>query len=429
MTAGKSPRGGHPRLVAVLLSLATLVTLVAIFSIWANRQALDTDNWVNTSGRLLANEKIDQQLSTYLAEQLASHDNLKTTMEAELPERLQPLGSAVANGLRQLAPQIAERVLENPNFQKLWAGANRVAHERLLEVLDGGGSTVSTEGGEVFLDLRPLITQVGKEVGIGVGAAENLPPDAGRLLILKSDQLSAAQEGAHLVRELPIVLTLLALVLFGLAVFVAGPRRREALRGVGIGFFVAGLLVLILRTIGGNALVGALVTNPSAKPAAHAAWGISTSLLATVASSTLAFGVLVFLAAWLAGPTALATGLRREASPWVRRHRSTAYGVTAVVFLLLVAWAPVAAFRKPLGILLLALLMAAGAELLRRQIVRENPDYEGGRLRWPGGAGDGGEERVAELERLAALRQDGSLTEGEFAAAKQAILVARDGPA
>jgi hypothetical protein len=365
--------GGHRKLSLALVVIGSIVTFVAIFSIWANRQALDTGNWVNTSGRLLANKAVDEQLSNYLAEQISQNVDVKGELEAVLPPRLKPLAAAAAGGIDQLTPRIAERALESPKVQALWADANRAAHERLLEVLDGGGSTVSTENGEVTLDLRALVSEIGGEVGVGAGLAEKLPPGVGKLTILKSDQLSAAQSGAHLVRELPIVLTLLALLLFGIAIWIAGPDRRRTLRAVGVGFVVAGLLVLVLRSIGGNVLVGSLVANPTAKPAAHAVWDIGTSLLATVATSVLAFGILTLLAAWLAGPTKIATRLRREAAPYVREQRAVAWGAGLVAFLILVLWAPIAAFGKPLGILLFAVLFAVGLELLMRQTLREFP--------------------------------------------------------
>jgi hypothetical protein len=363
---------GHRKLSTGLVIAGTIVTLLAIFSIWANRQLLNTDNWVSTSDRLLASEKVDERLANYLGEQLVIHDNLKTTLEAELPEQLKPLGAPVSSALQALAPQIAERLLESPDVQALWSQANRLAHERLLEVLDGGGSGVSTENGVVALELGPLVEQVGKKVGVGVGAAEHLPSGAGRLVILHSDELEAAQKGVKLLRHLPIVLTLLALILFGLGVWFAGPRRREALRAVGIGFFVAGAIVLLLRTLGGHYVVNALAQQETGKPAFDDVWGIATSLLADVARSTLAFGVLVFLAAWLAGPTKVATRLRTEAAPYVRANAWVAYGAAAALFVVLVAWAPVDAFRRPLGALILAVLLAAGTWLLSRQILDES---------------------------------------------------------
>jgi hypothetical protein len=426
---------GHQKLSRALVVVGTLVTLLAIFSIWANRQLLNTDNWVSTSDRLLTNEQVDERLANYLAEEVFTGERLEAKLEEALPPRLAPLASAVAGGLHGLAPQVAERLLEAPRLQALWSDANRRAHEELLQVLDGGGTTVSTANGTVTLDLRPIVETLGERVGASE-LGEQLPAGAGRLTIIHSDELEAAQKGVKLLRHLPIVLTLLALILFGLAIYFGGPRRREALRAVGIGFVVAGALVLILRTLGGHYVVDALAKSDAGKPAFEAVWGIATSLLATVAKSALSFGVLVFLAAWLAGPTGLATALRREAAPYVRANRATAYAAAAALFLILVAWAPVVAFRKPLGMLILAVLLAVGAELLRLQIVRDFPHAEHGEIgsrlksrtegllrgRGSTAADDPAAERVGDLERLATLHREGSLDDAEFAAAKSAVL-------
>jgi hypothetical protein len=368
-----APRAAHRKIVAALVGLATLIAFVAIFSIWANRQALNTDNWVNTSEKILQNKKVQERLSAFVATQLFANVDVQEELANQLPPQLQPLAGPAAAGISQLAPQIAERALATSQVQELWADANRAAHEDLLEVLDGGGETVSTEGGNVVLDLDALLSQVSGQLGVGEGLAEKIPADAGKLTILHSDELSTAQSIAQLIRKLPIVLTVLALLLYALAIYLAGPRRRQALRSAGLGFVAAGLLALIARGIAGGAVVDALVVNEAAKPAAEAVWSIGTSLLVTVAVSAIAFGLLVFVAAWLAGPSRWATRIRREAAPYVRDQPAACAVVAAAVWIALVAWAPVAAFRKPLGILLFLVLFVAGAEILRRQTLREFP--------------------------------------------------------
>jgi hypothetical protein len=363
---------GHRKLSVGLVIAGTAVALLAIFSIWANRQLLNTDNWVSTSDRLISNEKIDERLAGYLAEEVFTGERLEAKLEEALPPKLTPLASVVAGGLHGLAPQIAQRLLEAPRVQALWSDANRKAHEELLVILDGGGTTVTTQNGTVTLDLKPIVETLGERVG-AKELGEELPVGAGRLTIIHSDELEAAQKGVKLLRHLPIVLTLLALILFALSVWFGGPRRREALRAVGIGFIVAGALVLLLRTLGGHYVVDALAKTDSGKPAFEEVWGIATSLLADVARSALAFGVLVFLAAWLAGPTKIATRLRRQSAPYVHDNVAVAYGAAAALFVLLVAFAPVEAFRRPLGALILAVLLAAGTAVLTRQIARESP--------------------------------------------------------
>ncbi len=79
------PKAGHPKIVAGLLLLGTLLAFVAIFSIWANRQALNTDNWVDTSEKVLQNEEVQAQLSSYVAAQLFASVDVQAELAKTLP--------------------------------------------------------------------------------------------------------------------------------------------------------------------------------------------------------------------------------------------------------------------------------------------------------------------------------------------------------
>jgi uncharacterized BrkB/YihY/UPF0761 family membrane protein len=406
---------------------------VAIFSIWVNRQALNTDNWVSTSDKLLQNEDVQTQLSTFLAAQLFANVDVQAELQKALPPPLQPLAGPVAGGLQQLAPQVAQRALATAQVQALWSQANRAAHETLLKIVDGGSSAVSTNGGQVTLDLGSLVGQIGSQLGVGGNIASKIPADAGQLTVLKSSQLSTVQDIAQVIRRLPVVLTLLVLLLYGLAIYLAGPRRRQALRSVGFGFIFAGVLTLVVRGFAGDQVTGALASSDSVKPAVDAVWSIGTSLLVTVAVSAITFGILVVIGAWLAGPTRLASALRREAAPYLRERHVTTYTVVALVFLALILWAPVVAFHKLIGLLLLAVLMVLGTEALRRQTATEFPDAAFGgfgdcvRASVPGRAAPkpqapARESKVDQLERLSALKEKGTLSEEEFEAAKAEVL-------
>jgi hypothetical protein len=426
----KAPRRG---IVTVLLVLATLLAFLASFSVWANRQALNTDNWVNTSTELLENKDIQDQLSLFLVSQLYANVDVEAELAQSLPPQLQPLAGPAAGGLRQLGQRVAERALASPQVQGLWEQANRAAHEALLKLLDGGGPALSTTGGDVTLNLNGLVTQVAAQLGVGGDLASKIPADAGSITILKSDQLAAAQDAADLIKGLAIVLTVLAFALYALAVFLAHGRRRETLRSAGFGLIVAGILTLVVRGLAGQEVTSTLASTASVQPAVDATWSIGTSLLVTIAVSMITFGILVVIGAWLAGPTGPATALRREAAPYLRDRRGATYAVVALVFLALVLWAPVTAFQKPIGFLLLAALMVLGTEVLRRQAALEFPDADagglGGRirsgLRRPGrepATATSEDSTVAQLERLSALRKDGTLSEEEFQAAKAGLL-------
>ena len=256
-------------------------------------------------------------------------------------------------------------------MQALWAEANRAAHESLLEVLDGGGKTVSTEGGQVTLDLGSLLTQVGEQIGVGDAIASKVPPEAGQLTILESDQISTAQSVAKGIRGLPIVLTLLVLLLYGLAIYLAGPRRRQALRSAGLGFVAAGILALLLRGLAGDR--GGRRADRERSRQAGGRSGLGNRHLTAGHRRRLGDRLRrARLPRRLAGRSDQAgDGPAPPAAPYLRAQPGAAAVVALAVFVALIAWAPVAAFHKPLGFLLFAILFAAGAEILRRQTLRE----------------------------------------------------------
>jgi hypothetical protein len=299
-------------------------------------------------------------------------------------------------------------------------------------VLEGGGDNVSTEGGDVTLDLKSLLGETQERVGAGGRIAEQLPADAAQITILKSDELELVQDLLDMFKAIVVVLVLLALGLYALAVYLARGWRREALRAVGVGFFFAGAAALVARSLAGDALVSSLADSESVEPAVQATWNIGTSLLQEAAGAMVAYGVAIFLGAWLAGPTGWAVAVRRGLAPYLREPRY-AYGALALIALLLLAWGPTPAFRKLLPALLLIGLLALGVEMLRRQTAREYPDasieestqrirawFSGVRSR--SGSGRGTEDRLAQLERLAKLRDTGVVDAAEFEREKARIM-------
>jgi hypothetical protein len=452
----------HRTLVSVLLVAAVITGFIGMFAVWANRQALNTDNWTHTSSRLLEDDHIRTAVGAYLVDQLFQNVDVAGEIRQVLPRQAQALAGPAAAGLRQLADQRAPIFLARPRVQEAWRTANRAAHKELLSVINGGGKSVSTQNGEVVLNLRTLIDQLASDVGVSeqVAAARSklqgssgaqaralaqqklglqLPASAGQLVILKSDQLSTVQDGADALRSLAVLFTIIPVALFALAVWLADGWRRVALRTAGWCFVGLGLTVLIARRAVGDRVVDGLVSADSVKPAAHSAWTIGTSLLYDIAVAMLFYGIVLVLAAWLAGPTRAAVGLRRAMAPSLRYHMGMVWGFVAVVFLLLILWGPTPATRKPLGILFFAVLLALGVELLRRHVDREYPDVRPGetaeRMRqWargvrsrrrsepPAPAPVSVEQRFDEIERLAALHDRGVLTDAEFDTGKEQLL-------
>jgi hypothetical protein len=403
----------------VLITIGSLLAILSILAIWANRQLLNTDNWTDTSSALLEDEDIRDQISVFLVDQLYENVDVQAQLEAAFPPRAKPLAGPAAGGLKDLAVRGVETLLERPRPQAAWEAANRRAHTRLLQVVEGGGDVVATEGGDVVLDLKELLGQTADRVGAGERAEAALPEDAAQIKIIESDGLELAQDAVDLLKASAIVLVTLMLILIGLGIFLAGTWRREALRAAGFGLLLAGGTALVVRNVAGDALVDSLASTEAVAPAIDSAWDIGTSLMEEAATATMIYGSFLVFAAWLGGATKWATSTRRVLAPYLREAQ-IAYAGFAVLVLLLIAWAPTPAFERPALALILIALLAFGVEVLRRKTAKEFPDANREQAiahlkeRLGGGEERKRQKRLDELERLGRLRDSGVIDQAEF---------------
>ena len=433
--------GGHRKLSIVLIVLAAIIGIVSVFAVWAQRQLLDQQAWSQTSEKLIENQDIQTALADYIVTEVYDNVDVEGDLAERLPPELAPLAGPLSGALRQPAQDVAVKALQQPKVQNLWVSASDAAHQRLVSLIEDKGQYVSTSGGVVTLDLQSLLEAVTAQLGIGSKAVAKLPASTASIEIMKSNELSAVQTGVNALKTAAWLLTALALLLFALAIYLGRGRRRETLRDVGIAVVGVGVIVLFARGIAGNALVGSLSGAASVDSAVSATYDIATSLLKETAQSIVIYGVLVVLAAWVSGPSARATAVRRSMTPWLRQPHF-AYGGLALILVLLFWWGPLVATQRLLPSLLLIALAVAGVELLRRQVIAEFPDLlspepgssPGHRiagwfqaLRGPEGGSvpsepvPAGADHIADLERLARLREAGALSEDEFAKEKKRL--------
>jgi hypothetical protein len=412
--------------VVVLLVLATLVWTVGGLALWANRQMLNTNNWVQTSDRLLRDEAIRTALSTALLDRLYQSKPVENQLREQLPENLQPLVGPLAAGLRQAATRRTPEILGSTAALTAWEKANEAAHKTFLKVLNGDVAA----GGQVNLDVKSLLQQVASGAGVSPDVVEKLPARYQQIQILRSDQIKTAQDATHTLKTLPWVLFPLAVVLFGGAIALSSDRRRAIVWCGGCVLF-AGVAILAARRLGGDAVVNALADAPNVRPAAKATMAIGTSLLKDAAWGSILFGALVVFGAWVAGPGRWATGIRRTSAPALRDHPAAVRVALGLLLLLLVIWGPVPWTRNPVWIVVIAAAAFAWLEWMRRRTLDEFADVPAGELmrrvrsalpgRRPSAAPD---DPLVRLERLADLRTRGVLDETEYEREKAAVLSA-----
>jgi hypothetical protein len=421
--------------VWVLVVAASLIGFVSILTVWVNRQMLDNGAWTTASAKVIQDPKVRSALSVYLVNQLYDRGNVAAQLQQQLPPTLKPLAGPISGALRQPAVQGVEFMLSRPRIQQLWINANQVAHQRLVNVLENKtGFGIATGNGVVTLDLSQLIKQLGQSLGLPAAALAKLPANTGKITIMRSDQLSAAQQGVQAIRVLSVWLVILVLALYALAIYLARGIRRETLRNIGWAFVIVGVLDLVVRRIVGNYVIDGL-TAPAYRATFHDVFLIMSSILGDIGRSTILYGIVLIVGAVLAGPTRAAIAVRRWAAPVLNTRPGTVWSGAAFVYLLLILWGPTHALRTWWGILFFGGLLALGIVVLRRQTQREFPDaglvhadgggvmhHMRGLFARKGTEHNGGGSPAEEIARLQQLRTTGAITDEEFARAKQLAL-------
>jgi hypothetical protein len=362
-------------------------------------------------------------------------------IKSGLPTRLAPLAGPISGALHAVAEEATKRALATPQVQNVWRRANHAADETLVTIVNGGGRRVQIQGGTVSLNLREIVADLARRLGLPANIAAKLPASVANLKVVTSKQLGLVRNLAKALHALAVVLTVIAVLLYALALFLARENRRRTLMWVGWSLILAGLVVIAARSIAQGQLVGAITSDAAIKPAANDAYSVATSLLVQVAVAAIIIGVPLIAAAWLAGPARQAVAARRFWAPHFRERPALAYWITAGLLALLFIWGPIPSTRYPLTMLFYAILALVGAHVLRGQIAEEFPDAPmvsvraglghyaqamGARIARARAAAAPSRavarpSKAAELERLVALLDRGAITAEEYAAAKREL--------
>jgi hypothetical protein len=108
------------RLPTVIVVIASVLAVLAIFAVWANRQLLNTDNWVETSSEVLEDDDVQEQLSIFLVDQLYANIDVQARLREALPPRADVLAGPAASGLRGVLENAVDEILGRPRAQDAW---------------------------------------------------------------------------------------------------------------------------------------------------------------------------------------------------------------------------------------------------------------------------------------------------------------------
>ena len=388
---------------ALLVALACVVLVASVVGLWARRNFLDTERFVDRAGPLIEEPAVQSALSARLSEQVMALVDPEALFEEVLPERGQILAVPLANAVEGFVGDQVESFIASDAFERLWVGALEVAHERAVNLLRGESETVTTEDGQVTLNLIPVVNAVleritartpeilGRQVDIPDVTVEeipeaaitriedalgvDLPEDFGQFTVYDDGTLAAVQDGIALFDRLVVVLLPLGVALAALALWLSHRRRRTLLQlAVGLA-----LGMVLIRRVGFRVQdeIALLPPRPAGQESASLAADAFLKPLSTFGGWVLAGAIVVVVLAVLTGDYPWAVSLRRRAATlwrqavaatgerahddatvaWVSGHRDPLLAAGGLVALVILWVADLSWF----GLLLVLALAAAYA--------------------------------------------------------------------
>ncbi len=375
-------RRGRALASIALIVVASLLLPFAGATVWVRNLMLDSGRYVETVAPLSKDAAVREAVATRVANDVVDALDIERRSKAALPKRARFLAAPIATAATELARTAALNILESDQFDTVWRLANQGAHDQMVAALTGRKDpALTTDAGKVVLNLAPLATVLARKlanVGVSVPDSVDVSRLDFRFVLVDSADLKSIQSYARLLDRLAWILPILTLLLYGLAILIA-PQRRTGLLRVGVGITIAMAASLVGYGYGRTVYLDGLPTAQD-HAAAVAIFDTITRFVGRGFRALFAIGLLVWLTAWLAGPSRAATGTRRQwsramdhvggeepsgpAATWFGEHAKSLR--TALVMVLLVS---LFVWEQPTGLVVLSLAMVALIGLALIQIL------------------------------------------------------------
>ncbi|KOU75688.1 membrane protein [Streptomyces sp. MMG1533] len=311
----------------LLILLASLLSLLAVVSVWVNSIVQDTDRYVATVGPLASNpdvqKAITNRVTTAVLAQVDVEGLVKELEEAAAEKGASPkaaellgnLKGPITSGLKSLVSGTVERVVSSSAFDTVWVNANRRAHSAFDKAITGeSDAAVSVKNGQVAIDVGPIVAQVkDRLVSAGFKPAARIPDVHTEFVVFASEDVGKIKWYLRVLEILGRWLPLIVVLIAAAGVYLAVHRRR-ALIGAALGVFAAMLLLGITLTV----LRSVYLDHLPAGASDAAAGAVFDSLVKFLRAGVRAVGAVALVTAvgaFLVGPSRVAvltrTGCRK----------------------------------------------------------------------------------------------------------------------
>ncbi len=287
--------------VIALITLACLCALLALTFTWVRNQTLNTDRYVATVAPLAQNKAIQTAVTGALTNEFVKAVEPQKLAESKLPASAAPLAGPIAQAITGFVRTIIGKVVASQQFATLWEVISRESHAQIVAILTGQRPALDrlAAKGKVTLNLQPVVGPA--RAFLSKQGISGTPLDASpSLVVFDLSALEQAQGAVKALKGFTLVFTILAPLLFLVAVLASRNRRRTIITS---GLSLAGTMIVLglILLLGREFYLDGLPANVP-RDAAAAFFDTLVRYFATGIRITALVGLVVALSAWWSGP-------------------------------------------------------------------------------------------------------------------------------
>ena len=301
----------------LLVIIGVLLVSMSISAIWLNRTIMDEKRWVETMAPLAKDAAIQDWVAKSTTDAIFANVDIKGYVEQALkplPPQAAILASPITGAIQNLIRDAATKVTRSDQFADIWARTLELTHRAFIAaVTDKQSGAITKSGGTVTLDVSVLVDQVKAALadkGLGFVQNMSIPIASQQITLVDSPALAQLSTAISVMNTLAWLMPLLAIALLAGGVAIAANRRKAVLwMGIGIiALTVIPVQAIYLGQVPFANMALSLAKMPSA--AAQAAYTIIFVNLIRANQIVSVVGLVFWIGALLAGPSAWATALR-----------------------------------------------------------------------------------------------------------------------
>ena len=303
----------------LLIFIGVLLVSLSVSAIWLNRTVMDENRFVATMAPLAQNAAIQDWVAKTSTDAIFANVNIEQYVAEALgtkplPPQLMLLASPITGAIQNFIRDAATKFTRSEQFAQVWEQTLRLTHKAfIVAISDKPTGVVTKQGGTVTLDVSLLIDQIKNALadkGLGFVRNINIPIAKSQITLVDSPALAQLSTAIRLMNTMAMVLPLLALALLGGGIAVAA-NRRKAVLWMGVGIICLTIIPVQAIYLGQAPFAdAALQLGKMPGEASQAAYQIIFAHLIQANQLVAVVGLLFWIGAIFAGPSAWATSLR-----------------------------------------------------------------------------------------------------------------------